>query len=102
MSCINPDAPLYERARGLKPDSWRITATTRFGSTPLRAADCVISSSYFGLPVVAISALPVAPGKTSGCAEVMVGAPATLILDAAFFVGAPWVLSADAGAFRVR
>src|SRR3954469_19703222 len=89
ISCINPLAPLYERARRLKPDSWRMTEMIKFGSTPLRAADCLTYSSYFGLPVVSatVSTLGAvtAPDLTMGCAATIVG-----VVEVAAFVVVPF------------
>src|SRR5215471_745452 len=46
ISCINPNAPLLETARGLKLDSTLMTARTRLGSTPWReAADSMALST---------------------------------------------------------
>src|SRR2546423_9681586 len=104
INCINPLAPLYERARRLKPDSWRMTEIIKFGSTPLRAADCLTYSSYFGLPVVSITdstAGVVAPDMTMGCAATSVGvvagaALAVVDLAAESFGGTP-ALASGAG-----
>src|SRR5690348_12005383 len=80
ISCINPVAPLYETARELKPDSWRITAIIRFGSMPLRAAACLTYSSYLGLPVVStmcwaslVCSVAAVDGITMGCVTTIAG-----------------------------
>src|SRR5437868_1856768 len=101
INCIKPVAPLYERARRLKPDSWRMTEIIKFGSTPWRAADCLTYSSYFGLLVVSITGSTVgvvAPDMTMGCAATSIGvvagaALAVVDLAAAGFGGAPALAS---------
>src|SRR5205085_7621902 len=88
INCISPVAPLYESARELKPDSCRITETIRFGSMPLRAAACLIYSSYLGLPVVSITCSTVGSGVapdciTIGCVTTIVGVAGVAALAAA-------------------
>src|SRR2546425_5233527 len=46
ISCMSPWAPLRDKARGLNPDSARITAVTSRSGMPYRLAASVISRAY--------------------------------------------------------
>src|SRR2546426_10321650 len=46
ISCMSPWAPLRDTARGLNPDSARITAVTSRSGMPYRLAASVISRAY--------------------------------------------------------